>query len=32
MPEEATEWDVEVGLPDDQTENHDCGDYEGDEE
>ena len=30
-PEGAVEWDEEEGLPDDQTEDHDCGDYdEGD--
>lgn len=27
MPEGAIEWDEEEGLPEDQTENTDCGDY-----
>lgn len=26
MPEGATEWDEELGLPDDQTDSHECGD------
>jgi hypothetical protein len=26
MPEGATEWDVEAGLPEDQTDAHECCD------
>jgi hypothetical protein len=32
MPEGATEWDEEAGLPDDQTDAHECCDCDDSDE